>query len=30
MAKVFWALDGTIGLDPARLDDRDLWWRLLT
>lgn len=28
--KLFWALGGTVGLDPARLDHRDLWWHLLT
>ncbi|WHY80228.1 hypothetical protein QNH20_25390 [Neobacillus sp. WH10] len=28
--KVFWAVGGTLGLDPAMLDDRDLWWYLLT
>jgi hypothetical protein len=30
LTKVYWALGGTIGIDPARLDDRDLWWHLLT
>ena len=30
MTKLFWALGGPIGIDPARLDDRDLWWHLLT
>jgi hypothetical protein len=30
LAKAYWALGGTIGIDPARLDDRDLWWHLLT
>ncbi|TMV42544.1 hypothetical protein FE783_37165 [Paenibacillus mesophilus] len=28
--KVFWALGGTTGIDPAMLDDRDIWWRLLS
>ncbi|MGG4107356.1 hypothetical protein AAXB25_25995 [Paenibacillus lautus] len=28
--KVFWAAGGTLGIDPARLDDRDVWWHLLT
>ncbi|CAM3871004.1 hypothetical protein [Mesobacillus zeae] len=28
--KVFWAVGGTLGIDPAMLDDRDLWWYLLT
>lgn len=28
--KVFWAVGGTLGMDPARLDDRDVWWHLLT
>ena len=23
-------MGGTIGIDPSRLGDRDLWWRLLT
>jgi hypothetical protein len=30
LTKVFWALGGAIGIDPARLDHRDLWWHLLT
>ena len=30
LTKVYWALGGPIGIDPARLDDRDLWWHLLT
>jgi hypothetical protein len=30
IAKLYWALGGTVGIDPARLDDRDLWWHLLT
>jgi hypothetical protein len=30
LTKTYWALGGTIGIDPARLDDRDLWWHLLT
>ena len=30
LTKAYWALGGTIGIDPARLGDRDLWWRLLT
>ncbi len=28
--KLYWALGGPIGIDPTRLDDRDLWWHLLT
>lgn len=28
--KVFWAMGGTLGIDPGMLDDRDLWWHLLT
>ncbi|GAB3128686.1 hypothetical protein GCM10027160_54430 [Streptomyces calidiresistens] len=28
--KVFWAAGGTLGLDPAMLDNRDVWWRLLS
>jgi hypothetical protein len=28
--KVFWGVGGTLGIDPARLDDRDVWWHLLT
>ncbi|TLS50094.1 hypothetical protein FE782_22445 [Paenibacillus antri] len=28
--KVFWALGGTLGIDPVMLGDRDLWWRLLS
>jgi len=28
--KVFWAAGGTIGIDPAMLDNRDLWWHLLS
>jgi hypothetical protein len=30
IVKLFWALGGTIGIDPGRLEDRDLWWHLLT
>ena len=30
LAKAYWALGGTIGIDPSRLGDRDLWWHLLT
>jgi hypothetical protein len=30
LTKVYWALGGTIGIDLVRLDDRDLWWHLLT
>ncbi len=30
LTKVYWALGGTIGIDPARLHDRDPWWHLLT
>jgi hypothetical protein len=29
-AKLYWALGGTVGIDPDRLDGRDLWWRMLT
>jgi hypothetical protein len=28
--KVFWAAGGTIGINPAMLDNRDLWWHLLS
>ncbi|MDR6224400.1 hypothetical protein [Desmospora profundinema] len=28
--KVFWAAGGTLGIDPAMLDDRDIWWHLLS
>lgn len=28
--KVFWAAGGTFGIDPARVDERDVWWHLLT
>jgi hypothetical protein len=28
--KVFWAAGGTLGLDPAMLDDRDVWWHMLS
>lgn len=30
MIKVFWVAGGTLGLDPARLGERDMWWHLLT
>jgi hypothetical protein len=30
VVKVFWAAGGTLGIDPAMLDERDLWWHLLT
>jgi hypothetical protein len=30
LAKAYWALGGTVGVDPSRLGDRDLWWRSLT
>lgn len=30
LIKVFWAAGGTLGLVPDMLDDRDVWWRLLT
>jgi hypothetical protein len=30
LTKAYWALGGTIGIDPVRLGDRDLWWHLLT
>jgi hypothetical protein len=28
--KIFWASGGTIGINPAMLDNRDLWWHLLS
>jgi hypothetical protein len=28
--KLFWALGGTVGIDPGRLAGRDLWWQLFT
>ncbi|GAA3848942.1 hypothetical protein GCM10022227_02130 [Streptomyces sedi] len=28
--KVYWAAGGTLGIDPDRLDGRDIWWHLLT
>jgi hypothetical protein len=28
--KIFWAAGGTLGIDPARLPARDLWWHLLS
>ena len=28
--KVFWAVGGTIGINPAMVDNRDLWWHLLS
>lgn len=28
--KLFWAVGGTIGINPAMLDNRDLWWHLLS
>ncbi|MDN4525912.1 hypothetical protein [Fictibacillus fluitans] len=28
--KLYWAVGGTIGIDPALLDNRDVWWHLLT
>ena len=28
--KLYWTLGGTIGIDPGRLDDRDLWFHALT
>ncbi|MDQ6598957.1 hypothetical protein E2K98_30090 [Bacillus salipaludis] len=28
--KLFWAVGGTIGINPAMLDKRDLWWHLLS
>lgn len=30
VTKLYWAADGTFGLDPALLDARDLWWHLLS
>ena len=28
--KLYWTLGGTIGIDPGRLEGRDLWWHALT
>jgi len=28
--KMFWAAGGTLGIDPTMLDDRDVWWHLLS
>lgn len=28
--KIYWAAGGTLGIDPAKLDNRDVWWHLLT
>lgn len=28
--KVYWATGGTLGIDPALLDERDVWWHLLS
>ncbi|UED82894.1 hypothetical protein [Streptomyces profundus] len=28
--KIYWAAGGTLGIDPDRLDGRDVWWHLLT
>lgn len=28
--KVIWAAGGTLGIDPAMLDDRDVWWHMLS
>lgn len=28
--KVFWAAGGTVGINPAMIDDRDVWWHLLS
>jgi hypothetical protein len=30
VTSVFWAAGGTLGLDPAALGERDLWWRTLS
>ncbi len=30
IVKVYWAAGGTVGLDPARLGDRDVWWHMLS
>lgn len=30
VVKVFWATGGTLGIDPALLDERDIWWHLLS
>lgn len=27
--KVFWAVGGSFGIDPATMDERDIWWHLL-
>lgn len=28
--KVYWAAGGTLGVDSAMLDDRDIWWHMLS
>ncbi|MET3696537.1 hypothetical protein SAMN05877753_103217 [Bacillus oleivorans] len=28
--KIFWSAGGTIGINPGMLDNRDLWWHLLS
>lgn len=28
--KIYWATGGTLGLDPAMLDHRDVWWHMLS
>ncbi|OMF58877.1 hypothetical protein BK138_10465 [Paenibacillus rhizosphaerae] len=28
--KIFWAAGGTLGIEPSKMDDRDIWWRLLS
>jgi hypothetical protein len=30
VTKLSWALGATLGIDPGRLEDRDLWWHVLT
>lgn len=30
VVKIYWAAGGTLGIDPDRLDGRDVWWHLLT
>lgn len=30
VVKVFWAIGGTLGIDPAPPDERDVWWHLLS
>ncbi|MGQ4666712.1 hypothetical protein ACUIJN_12915 [Metabacillus halosaccharovorans] len=30
LVKVFWAVGGTVGINPAMLENRDIWWHLLS